>query len=110
MGSKRQVKESPVERGIDEEYAYTFDLTDKVPSGTQATPINAIYLQGSDGTYGSNLAGSLLTGTATISSNVFTTQTFVADAMTADKRYKLEFGIDIDSSAWSWYLIIDTVD
>ena len=107
---KREVKQSPVTRGIDEEYPYSFDLTGKVPSGTQATPVNAIYLQASDGTYGSDLAGTLLTGTATISSSIFTTQTFVANAMTAGATYKLEFGIDIDGSAWSWFLIIKPVD
>lgn len=108
--SKREVKQSPVIRGIDEEYAYQFDLTGKVPSGTQSNAANAIYLQGSDGTYGSDLSGTLLAGTATISANVFTTQTFVANAMTAGKRYKLEFGIDIDGSAWSWYMFIDATD
>ena len=107
---KREVKQSPVKRGIDEEYAYKFDLTGKVPSGTQSNAVNAIYLQNSDGTFGSDLSGSLLEGTATISSNIFTTQTFAKNQMTANKRYKLEFGIDIDGSAWSWFLFIDTVD
>lgn len=108
--ASRQVKQSPVSRGIDEEYAYSFDLTGKVPAGTQSAPVNAIYLQASDGTYGSDLSGSLLTGTATISSSVFTTQTFVANQMTAGATYKLEFGIDIDGSAWSWFLFINPVD
>lgn len=107
---KREVKESPIQRGIDEEYAYEFDLTDKVPSGSQSNPVNAIYLQNSDNTFGNDLASTLLTGSATISANIFTTQTFVANQMTAGKRYKLEFGIDIDGSAWSWFMFIDAVD
>ena len=108
--ASRQVKQSPVTRGIDEEYGYKFDLTGKVPSGTQSNAVNAIYLQASDGSFGSDLAGSLLDGTAAISSSIFTTQTFVQNAMTKYKRYKLEFGIDIDGKAWSWFVYIDTVD
>ncbi len=107
---ERELKQSPKTRGIDEEYAYKFDTTGKVPSGTQANPANTIFLQASDGTYGSDLAGTLLAGTATISSSIFTTQTFVANAMTANKRYKMEFTIDIDGDAWSWFMYIDTVD
>jgi len=108
---KREVKQSPDTRGIDEEYAYKFDLTgNKVPSGTQANAVNAIYLQADDGSFGSDLSSTLLTGTATISSSIFTTQTFVANAMTAKSRYKLEFGIDIDGFAWSWFMFINAVD
>jgi hypothetical protein len=107
---KREVKQSPVKRGIDEEYAYKFDLTGKVWSGTQDSPVNAIYLQNEDGTFGSDLSATLLSGNPTIVDNVFTTSSFVANQMTAGKRYKLEFGIDIGGKAVSWYLFIDTVD
>ncbi len=106
---KREVKQSPVKRGIDEEYAYKFDLTDKVPSGTQATPVNALYSIGSDGTL-TDITSTAMTGTATISSSIFTTQTFVADELADQARYKLEFGIDIDGAAWSWFMYIDAVD
>jgi len=110
MPSKIELKESPVERHIGEGYSYEFTLTNNVPSGTYADEANTIHLRQSDGTFGSDLAGSLLTGSPSISSGVFTSSKFVASAATAGKRYKMVFSFTIDGDAWYAVLYIDMVN
>ena len=109
MPNLLQVKQSPVTRHVGEEYSYNFTLTDKVPSGTYANAVNTIHLEQSNGTFGADLSGSLLSGSASISAGVFTSSKFVADAATAGKRYKMILSIDIDGDAWKWFLFIDMV-
>lgn len=110
MANKLYVKQSPISRHVSEEYPYKFVLTNMFPSGTYANPTNIIQLENSDGTFGSNLASTLLDGTATISSGILTSQSFVADVATAGKRYKMTFSFDVDSKAWVFILFVDMVD
>lgn len=110
MANKLYVKQSPISRHVSEEYPYKFTLTDMFPSGTYANPINTIQLENSDGTFGSDLAGTLLDGSITISSGIFTSQSFVAGAATVGKRYKMTFSFDIDGKVWAFILFVDMVD
>jgi len=99
---KRRVLESPIERGITEEYPYKFTLTDKVPTGTYANAFNIIYNH-----LGVDVTSTVMTGSPSVSSTLFTTASFVASTMTAGKRYRLFFGFDIDGKQWDWNLYID---
>lgn len=103
---KRQVKESPVTRGVDEEFAYKFTLTDKFPSGTYSNPANVLYSRAADGSF-TTVEGGVLNGIADITTGVFTTSKFTANTLTANTRYRLHCSMDIDGDLWSWDLFID---
>lgn len=103
---KREVKESPIERGINETYPFKYPLTDKVPSGTYANPSTTLY----DTTDNSDVTSSAMTGTDTIAAGVFTTKTFVADQLVAKRRYRLYHSFTIDGETWDFELFIDARD
>lgn len=106
MGS-REVKESPVTRGVAETYNYTFTLTNLVPSGTYANAANALYSVDSNGrTYTTAVAGWEGAG-VTVSATTFTTSTFAADVLTHGNRYRLNCSMTIDGDTWDWNLYID---
>ncbi len=100
------MKESPVERSLSEEYAYQFTLTGKVPTGTYATAFNNLYEKDSDGAYLTAVSG-WNDGSPSVNGTTFTTSAFVANQLTAGKRYRLHWGFDIDSKQWDWNLFID---
>ena len=98
---KRQVKESPVQRGIKETYPYTFTLTGLFPSGTYANATNALY----DSTGAAVAAWN--DGSPSVDATTFTTSAFNADVMTAGARYRLYMSMTIDTYVWDWELWID---
>lgn len=104
--NRRRVKESPIERGASEEYAYQFALTDKVPPGTYANAFNALYEKDASGDYVIIVSG-WGGASPTVTSDIFTTGLFVADVLVPEKRYRLHWGFDIDGSQWDWNLYID---
>ena len=103
---KREVKESPVERGVTEEYGYSFTLTNMVPSGTYTNAFNNLYSQAANGDYDTAVTG-WDSGSPSVSSTTFTTSAFVANELTPGSRYRLHWGFDIDGKQWDWNLYID---
>ncbi len=108
---KREVKESPVERGVKEEYSYSFpgenlDLSDVFPSGTYAGAANELYEKDVNGAYLTAVSG-WNSGSPSVSPTTFTTSEFNADVLEAGKRYRLECVMTIDGARWDWELYID---
>lgn len=103
---KREVKESPIERGIDETFPYSFTLTNKVPSGTNASPTEILYKQLTDDSE-EDVTAAAMTGSPSVSSTTYTTADFVAAQLENDQRYRLNWGFTIDGKRWSWNLFIN---
>ena len=100
---KREVKESPIERGVDETFAYSFTLTGKVPSGTNASASETLY----DMTDDSDVTADAMTGSPSVDATTYTTADFVASQLVDGRRYRLNWGFTIDGKRWSWNLYID---
>lgn len=103
---KRDVKESPIERGVDETFPYSFPLTGKVPSGINAGASETLYKQ-LDNDAEENVTATAMAGTPTVSSTTYTTADFVAAKLENDQRYRLNWGFTIDGKRWSWNLFIN---
>lgn len=94
----RRFVESPMHRGVGEEYPYSFDLS-KLPSGTYANAVCQVLTED-----GSDVTTSVLsTSVASVASTTFTTPAFTAGGMTAGNKYKLIWKVDIDSREWNGY-------
>jgi hypothetical protein len=106
MGN-RQVLESPVERGVSEEYPYSFLLTGKFPSGTYDNPQNLLFERDVDGRDFTTAVAGVLDGSPEIADGIFTTSNFIADELTPGKRYRLQCIMDLDGKQWDWELYID---
>ena len=105
MAEKREIKESPVRRGVGEEFAYSFSLT-PWPTGSYTNPAVEIFLTDTGVPTGTDLSGTLLTGAASVATSTFTTPKFVADAATVGELYRLFWTVDIDSDEWGGWLDI----
>ena len=103
---KREVKESPTERGVGETYPYKFTLTDRLPSGTYASPTNTLYERDTNGAFLTAVTG-WDSGSPSIVSEIFTTASFVADQLTVGERYRLLCSCTVDGAVWSWNLYIN---
>lgn len=101
----RTVAESPIERGINEEYAYNFTLTGRLPDGTYSNATNALYEKDGNGEFVTAVTG-WNSGSPSVSTTTFTSSKFVAGVLAADTEYRLNCAIDIDGDAWDWNVMI----
>ena len=95
---QREIVESPLKRGVKEEYPYKFTLTGKVPSGTYSNAGAELYEDDKTTAVSDWSAGS-----ASVSSTEYVTPDFVADVLEVGKQYHLSMWFDIDSDRWDWY-------
>lgn len=107
MASNREVKGSPVDRGIGEEYPYQFTLTDRIPSGTNANASETLYEINPDNDVETDVTATAMTGSPSVSSSAYTTADFVAAQLQDGYRYRLNWGFDIDGDRWDWNLYIN---
>lgn len=103
---ERIVIESPVRRGIDEEFAYQFTLTGKLPAGTYANAANALFSADSTGAFVTAVTG-WNNGSPSVTSTTFTTSKFTGGVLSAGTRYMLRCNVDVDGDQWSWILFIE---
>jgi hypothetical protein len=102
MSSLREIKESPVEQGVNEQVSWILDTTNW--GGSPTSPTNALE---QERTVGGNLdlSDTNLSGTATVSGNYISSET--VSALTRGKYYRLEFlWTDPDGNAVEAYVRI----
>lgn len=85
----REVKESPVYQGEDEEISYTFDFTTWGSTPTSPT----VVLKGPGGV---DLSSTHLSGTASVDGNVVTTPKVID--LVRDRKYRLECKVTISGN------------
>ena len=102
MASLREVKESPLRQGTDEEIAYIFDFTEL---GTPSTDVSSTdSFQVYDMTNEADVTDTVLSGSGSVSTYYVTTP--LVTSLTAGVDYKLTSKVEISSNTISAYAII----
>lgn len=101
----RTVAEGQQERGINEEYAYSFTLTDKLPAGTYSGAANALYEKDENGDFLTAVAG-WNNGDPSVSTTTFTTSKFNGGILENGQTYRLNCAVDVDGDLWDWNVFI----
>jgi hypothetical protein len=97
MAQKREVQESPLTQGVDEQIAYSFDFA---AVGTPVSPTVAIMVVGTT----TDLASTLISGAASVVGN--TVLTGKVQSLTAGVVYRLECKATVSGNLLERYLII----
>ena len=97
MATLREVSESPLTQGGDEQIAYSFDFT---AQGTPSAPAVTLY----DLTSAADVTATLLSGAASVNGNVVTAPT--VKGLTAGRTYKLTCLATVDGNKISYFCII----
>lgn len=101
MTTIREVKESPLEQGVNESIFY--DLTTTPWGGSPTSPVAKLYVKNDDGTL-SDVTATNMPGSPTVAGNVITSPTVVN--LAADKEYRLDFRFVISGKTEESYLIL----
>ena len=100
MAIEREIIESPVEQGADEEVAYSLTTT---PWGGTPTSVSVKLYEGTERT---DRTATMLSGSASVASDVITTPTVTG--LTVDKQYRLEIKFtEASGNVVEPYLIIN---
>ena len=101
MAVSREVKESPLRQGTDEQIAYTLTTT---PWGSTPTSVAVAAYDITSGTR-TLVTSTVLSGAASVSGDVITTP--VVKSLTASSVYRLEILFTVSGNIEEAYLIIN---
>jgi hypothetical protein len=102
MSDDREVIESPLQQGADEEIAYQLTMT---PWGSSPTNVSVKAYDITGGVY-ADVTSTVLTGNPTVSGDVITLP--VLASLTAGKRYRIEVKFDsADGHTLEAYAIVE---
>lgn len=101
MAVSREVKESPLKQGVDEQIAYTLTTT---PWGSTPTAVAVAAYDITDGTR-TLVTSTVLSGSASVSGNVITTP--VVKSLTAGYVYRIEIKFTSSGNIFEAYLILN---